>query len=340
MSTLAAAFEAWLPRIEAEMIDVVEHSFAPSPADLRAMLLYHLGFADEHGAPARIASGKRIRPLLLLLGAQAVGGVADHVLPAAAAVELLHNFSLIHDDIEDGDELRRGRPTLWKRWGVPLAINAGDTMFAMAHLALLRCAAHGVSPMLITRAMELFGRTNVHLTVGQHLDIGFERRSDVSADEYRTMIAGKTGALTRACVEIGAVLGGGSDAHTAALAEFGRCLGLSFQLQDDVLGIWGDPLKTGKAGSDLIHRKKTLPTLIAAERDPYVRDHYLRAASVSEADAEILRQRIADAGGRADTEAAAAAAYRDGIAALRTLPPSTAVALLEDLAHSLLARSA
>ena len=339
MNTLADQFEYWLPRIEAEMIDVVENCFGTLPAELQTMLLYHLGFAYVQGAPARIASGKRVRPILLLLGCQAVGGDPERVLPAAAAVELLHNFSLIHDDIEDGDELRRGRPTLWKSWGVPLAINSGDTMFAMAHLALLRCMANGIDAARVVRAMEIFGRTNVHLTAGQHLDIGFEKRSDVAAAEYLVMIEGKTAALTRGSLEIGAVLGGGSDAQIIALGEFGRCLGLSFQLQDDVLGIWGDPGKTGKAGSDLVHRKKTLPTLFAAERDEFVRHNYLHATHVSEAQADVLRERITTAGGRAHTEEEAEKAYRTGQRALTAAELSPAAALLEALAHSLLGRN-
>ena len=336
---LAAQFETWLPRIETEMIDVVETCFSPMPAELRTMLLYHLGFADAQGAPARISAGKRIRPMLVLLGCQAAGGDPMHALPAAAAVELMHNFSLIHDDIEDGDELRRGRPTLWKVWGIAQAINSGDAMFAMSHLALLRCSLRGVDPVRVVRAMGVFGCTNVHLTAGQHLDIGFETRSDVSGAEYGIMIEGKTAALIRASLEIGAILGGGNDAQIAALGEFGRCLGLSFQLQDDVLGIWGDPQQTGKAGSDLIHRKKTLPTIFAAEQDPIVRDEYMRALSVSEADAAILRERITIAGGRAHTEAAAEAAYRNGQNALNAAGSSPAVALLEELARSLLGRS-
>jgi geranylgeranyl diphosphate synthase type I len=321
------------------MLDVVEHSFDSLPDELRVMLLYHLGFADAQGAPARISAGKRIRPILLLLGSQAVGGDPVQVLPAAAAVELLHNFSLIHDDIEDGDELRRGRPTLWKAWGIPLAINAGDTMFAMAHLALLRCADRGVDAARVVRATAIFGRTNVHLTAGQHLDIGFERRSDVTAAEYTVMIEGKTAALTRASLEIGAVLGGGDAAQVQALGEFGRCLGVSFQLQDDVLGIWGDPTRTGKAGSDLVHRKKTLPALFAAERDEYVRDNYLRASHVTEDQAAALRERIDAAGGRAHTEERAAEAYRTGLSALRTISATPAAGLLEELARSLLGRS-
>jgi geranylgeranyl diphosphate synthase, type I len=339
--TLAATFETWLPRIEAEMLDVVNTCWTPQPATLNTMLLYHLGFADASGASARISAGKRVRPMLVLLGCQACGGTPEQALPAAAGVELLHNFSLIHDDIEDGDELRRGRPTLWKQWGVPQAINSGDTMFAMAHLALMRCAARGVAPDRVLRALQVFGETNVHLTVGQHLDIGFENRGEVSVADYMTMIAGKTGALIKAAVEIGAILGGGNEGQINALAEFGRCLGLSFQLQDDVLGIWGDPAKTGKAGSDLVHRKKTLPVIFAAERDPAVRARYFGAETVTETDAAELRERITAAGGRAHAEAAAEAAYARGMEALASLlPAGPAAQALDTLARSLLGRTA
>jgi geranylgeranyl diphosphate synthase type I len=156
-----------------------------------------------------------------------------------------------------------------------------------------------------------------------------------------TMIAGKTGALTRACCEIGAILGGGDAATVAALSEFGRDLGLSFQLQDDVLGIWGDPDKTGKADSDLAHRKKTLPVLYAAERDPRVRELYFDAADAPSTD-EIaeLRDRIEVAGGRTHTEHAAATAYANGMEALAGLPQTHSVALLDTLAKSLLGRVA
>ena len=142
--TLPEFFDTWRPRIEAEMIDTVNTCWTPQPAWFNTMLRYHLGFADAAGAPAQVSAGKRIRPILVLLAARACGAEPASVLPAAAAVELLHNFSLIHDDIEDGDALRRGRPTVWAQWNIPQAINAGDAMFAMAHLALLRCAQRGV----------------------------------------------------------------------------------------------------------------------------------------------------------------------------------------------------
>ena len=336
--TLPEFFAAWLPRIEAEMIDTVNTCWTPQPAWFNTMLLYHLGFADATGAPARVSAGKRIRPILVLLAAGACGADPASVLPAAASVELLHNFSLIHDDIEDGDALRRGRPTVWAQWNVPQAINAGDAMFAMAHLALLRCAERGVPADRVLRALTAFDRCNVHLTVGQHLDMGFETRADVSADNYIEMISGKTGALVAACCEIGALLGGGGDPLVSALGDYGRGLGRAFQLQDDILGIWGDPAKTGKAGSDLEHRKKTLPVLFAAERDPRVRAAVFGSAPPGDAGVARLRAQIERVGAREHTANAAAAAYGAGMEALESVPPCEAVTHLGDLARSLLER--
>ncbi len=336
--TLPEFFAAWLPRIEAEMIDTVNTCWMPQPAWFNTMLLYHLGFADAAGTPAHVSAGKRIRPILVLLAAQACGADPASVLPAAAAVELLHNFSLIHDDIEDGDALRRGRPTVWAQWNIPQAINAGDAMFAMAHLAFLRCAERGVPADRVLRAMTVFDRCNVHLTVGQHLDMGFESRNSVSAGDYIEMISGKTGALVAACCEIGALLGGGDDALVSALGDYGRGLGRAFQLQDDILGIWGDPGKTGKAGSDLGNRKKTLPALFAAERDPQVRAAIFGDAPLDSDDVARLRALIDQAGGRAHTADAAAVAYGAGMEALESVPPGEAVTHLGDLARSLLGR--
>jgi geranylgeranyl diphosphate synthase type I len=337
--TLTDTFAHWLPRIEAEMLDIVNAAWQPQPPALNTMLRYHLGFANADGSAARINAGKRIRPVLVLLSCAAVDGDPDLVLSAAAGVELLHNFSLIHDDIEDGDALRRGRPTLWKQWNIAQAINSGDTMFAMAYAGLQRCTAHGVPAERVLRALDAFTRTNIHLTVGQHLDLSFETRDSVTAAEYLEMIAGKTGALTRASCEIGAILGGGSAAQIAALGEFGASLGRSFQLQDDVLGIWGDPSKTGKADSDLVHRKKTLPVLYAAERDAHVRALYFSNAPLTPADITDLRTRIEVVGGRSHTEAAADTAYAKGLEALVDLPDNEAVGTLTALAQSLLGRA-
>jgi geranylgeranyl diphosphate synthase type I len=336
--SLSDLFRRFVPYIEEEMRAIINDG--PQPRQFNVMLNYHLGFADHHGAPAAAASGKRIRPMLTLLSCQACGGDWQMALPAAAAVELLHNFSLIHDDIEDRDELRRGRPTLWKVWGEAQAINAGDAMFAFAHLALLRSAERGAPVERVVRAMRAFDEMCIRLTIGQHLDLSFESRGDVTADEYMRMIEGKTAALTSAACEIGALIGGADDETVQAFAAFGRWLGVSFQLQDDVLGIWGDPAVTGKRDSDLAHGKKTLPVLYAAERDARLHERYLRAGRLTDADVQTVREMIEAAGGKAHAERAAEDAYAGALSALAsTSLDNPACRALRDLAHSLLGRT-
>jgi geranylgeranyl diphosphate synthase type I len=336
--SLNARFQQFLPHIETEMCDVI--NAGAQPAAFNTMLNYHLGFANADGTLAQVNAGKRIRPMLVLLCCEACGGDWEQALPAAAAVELLHNFSLIHDDIEDRDELRRGRPTLWRQWGDAQAINSGDAMFAMAHIALLRSRARGVPAERVVRAMLAFDEMCVSLTVGQHLDLSFEQRNDVSAAEYMQMIDGKTAALTAASCEIGAIIAGASDAQIAGLRDFGKWLGMSFQLQDDVLGIWGDPDKTGKQDSDLAHRKKTLPILFAAERDERIRARYFSDEALNAADLITMREMIEAAGGRAHTEQAAEGAYAHALEALEGAGgDATHMHSLRNLAQSLLGRS-
>lgn len=336
--SLSNAFQQFIPLVEAEMRAVV--NLGKQPELFNTMLNYHLGFANADGTAASVYSGKRIRPVLVLLSCKASGGDPMQAIPAATAVELLHNFSLIHDDIEDRDELRRGRPTLWKQWGEAQAINAGDAMFAQAHIALQRCVGRGVPSERVFRALQTFDAMCVHLTLGQHLDLSFEARTDVSAQEYMTMIEGKTAALTKACCEIGAIIAGAGDASVAAFGEFGRLLGLSFQLQDDVLGIWGDPSKTGKHDSDLAHGKKTLPILYAAERDPRLRARYFANTALTDDDLNAIKNMIEVAGGRTHAEQAAQSAYANGLEALESASDDNdARRALHALAESLLGRA-
>jgi geranylgeranyl diphosphate synthase type I len=218
-----------------------------------------MGWEGEGAGPD--AAGKRIRPLLVLLTAASAGGDWRCALPAAAAVELVHNFSLIHDDIEDNSPLRRGRPTLWKKWGVAQAVNAGDAMFTLAHLEILRLEEHVSTETTLLAARRLL-ETCLHLTQGQYLDLSYETRPDLSLEDYWPMIGGKTGALIAACTELGALAAGRDKQVQDQYRQFGRLLGLAFQAQDDLLGIWGDAALTGKsAESDLVSGKKSLPVL-------------------------------------------------------------------------------
>jgi geranylgeranyl diphosphate synthase type I len=230
------------------------------------MMRYHLGAAGPGGRPAAARAGKMLRPTLCLLSCEAVGGQRWRALPAAAAIELIHNFSLIHDDIEDVSHSRHGRDTVWRVWGEAQAINAGDGMFALAHLALHRLVEAGVAAPQVLGVAQLLDEASLALCEGQHLDLEFEERLDVTCDDYLAMVSGKTAALMGAAAAVGALIGGAAENAVGAFKEFGRRLGLAFQIQDDVLGIWGDAVETGKhAGDDIVARKKSFPVVYALE---------------------------------------------------------------------------
>lgn len=259
--TLSHFLGDWLPRIEDEMRRVLANDDDAVTAHY-GMMRYHLGWADAQLQPEVTPAGKRLRPIICLLACLETGGAPEDALPAAAAIELLHNFSLIHDDVEDGDEVRRHRPTVWKLWGVPQAINVGDGMFALAYAALQGIENEAIPTSTALTIFGLFTRMCQALTEGQHMDMSFETRTDVTVAEYMRMIRGKTGALIGASAAIGALIGGATSGQAQALHEFGEALGLAFQIQDDILGIWGDPAVTGKAaGNDILRRKKSLPLL-------------------------------------------------------------------------------
>jgi geranylgeranyl diphosphate synthase type I len=206
--------------------------------------------------------GKRLRPILLLLTCEAQGGDWRQALPAASAVELLHNFTLIHDDIEDHDRTRRGRDTLWVLWGEAQAINAGDALFTLAYRALLGSIEAGVPPERVLRMTHRYTETILRITEGQCMDLAFEADAAVDEGRYLQMIEGKTAALIALACELGGIVAGAPAARLTALGAFGRALGMAFQIQDDLLGLWGDPARTGKpVGADLLRHKKTLPIL-------------------------------------------------------------------------------
>ncbi len=250
-------------------IEAVLNAQAPSdPSDpFYGIIRYHLGLAGADLKPAVAHTGKGLRGALLLLVAQAFGGDELATAPLAAAVELLHSFSLVHDDIEDGSPTRHHRATVWSLWGAPVGINTGDGLHALAHLALYRSPLREEDPRALLDVARAFDRATLRLAEGQHRDMALQDAPDiahVSVDDYLRMIDGKTATLIGAAAAIGA-RAAGADARQAARAErFGHKLGLAFQMQDDILGIWGDERVTGKSTvSDITSRKKTLPLLLA-----------------------------------------------------------------------------
>ncbi len=245
---------------EAEILRVIAHVEDPHTQALYEMVRYHLGLDSD--APR----GKRLRPLLGLLAYESLTGDHRRALPGAAAVELGHNFSLVHDDIEDRDVERRHRATLWTVWGVPQAINAGDTLFTLSRMALHRLTDLGFSDAKVLALMRLYDETCLALCEGQFMDIWSAEHDDrLSVDFYFDMIGRKTAALIAASVQAGAMLASDDEAVVDAYRGFGWALGMAFQLNDDLLGIWGDEQSTGKEPSDLAKHKKTLPLIYALE---------------------------------------------------------------------------
>jgi geranylgeranyl diphosphate synthase type I len=236
-----------------------------SVGSLYDMMKYHLGWMDDRFSDCKAPRGKSLRSTMCLLACEAICGDFRRALPAAAAVELLHNFTLIHDDIEDGDEKRRHRDTLWKLWGVPQAINTGDAMDIVANLSLLELNG-SIKPKMMVDIMRLFNETVIELCEGQYLDMDFQNRDGVSVDEYIAMISGKTAALIEASTAIGAMVATEDREAIGRFRAFGRKIGVAFQVRDDILGIWGNPEYTGKsAKNDIRNKKKTLPVLYALE---------------------------------------------------------------------------
>jgi geranylgeranyl diphosphate synthase, type I len=220
---------------------------------------YHFGWINAEGSPVDGDGGKAVRPALALMSAEAAGAAAEVGIPGAVAVELVHNFSLLHDDLMDGDEQRRHRDTVWKVHGPAQAILVGDALFALANEVLLELGT--VEAGRATRRLTTASRK---LIDGQAQDISFEHRERVTVEECLEMEGNKTGALLACAVSIGAVLGGADDHMADTLEAYGHHLGLAFQAIDDLLGIWGDPEATGKqTWSDLRQRKKSLPVVAA-----------------------------------------------------------------------------
>jgi geranylgeranyl diphosphate synthase, type I len=300
------------------------------PPAMRRITGYHFGWYDEEGRPSAADGGKALRPALALLAAQAVGAQPATALPAAVAVELVHNFSLLHDDVMDSDATRRHRPTAWAVFGVSAAILAGDALLALAY-EVLAASGHPAA----TGTMRALSAAVQDLVNGQNSDTSFEQRADVGLAECLRMASEKTGALLGRSCELGAAFGGADAERVGHLRAFGEQLGLAFQLVDDLLGIWGDTQVTGKpVHSDLRNRKKSLPVVAALASGTtagadlaalYHRDQPLSAGELAYA-ANLVER----AGGRDWSQAKADELLTDALRHLDSARP-------EDRAHAELA---
>ncbi|CAN5402594.1 polyprenyl synthetase family protein [soil metagenome] len=268
-TSLADATSSFDAILESAMKAALSALDGPAPI-LPGMANYHLGFADAEFNPATLTAaqrGKRLRPGIAMLACGAAGGDPKSAAPLAAAIELLHNFTLVHDDIQDQSPSRRHRPTVWTLWGVGQAINAGDAIFAAAHRALYRLRDEGVDADLVINLAENFDTMTIQIVQGQSLDLGFEGRSDITPDDYLKMIELKTAVIVRFAAWAGAMLAGAGDERAELFGAFGLALGVGFQVRDDLLGIWGTSDVTGKAAADDIRRRKqSLPILILRNR--------------------------------------------------------------------------
>ncbi len=309
------------------------------PPLLYGMLRYHLGWLNRSFEPAQVDGGKHIRPLILLLAVQAQGEQWEQAVGAAAAIELLHNFTLIHDDIEDRDVIRRGRETVWSLWGVAQALNAGDALFALSYRGLIELVAHGIPADRVVRATSRFTETVVYITEGQCRDLEFETRPATNEPEYLEMVRGKTAALLGLSAELGGIIAGTSQDRCDALREFGEALGIAFQMYDDILGLWGDPAKTGKpVGSDLLKGKKSMPILYGLRVSESLQ-HLLTASESSERRVAEALSELERVGSRDYTEERAAHYHGQALDALeRTGGIGPAQEALRGLAERLLGR--
>jgi geranylgeranyl diphosphate synthase type I len=277
---------------------VIQERLERLSPELRRVAAYHFGFTDADGRRSAVDGGKAIRPTLALLSAEAAGVAIEVGIPGAVAVELVHNFSLLHDDVMDQDRERRHRETAWALFGVGQAIVAGDALLALAHRVLLE----DPTPERVGADASLTEAT-ARMIQGQSQDLAFESRAGVSLEECVEMCANKTGALLAAAASIGAILAGAPERAVRGLAAFGLHLGQAFQAIDDVLGIWGRPDVTGKpAANDLRQHKKTLPVVAAiATRSPQGArlEALLAKGNIGESEVAEAVGLIETAGGRA-----------------------------------------
>ena len=282
-----ALLQRYRDELEAELIS----SVGDSPLPLYSMMRYHMGWENSSGQREGHGAGKRLRGLLCLFVCEAVGGEYHKALPAAAAVELVHNFSLVHDDIQDNSPLRRHRPTVWSLWKRSQAINVGDGLYTLGSLTFLRLTQQGIEQSRILRGICLLDEACLGLCDGQYLDVSFQDCWDVGVDSYLQMVEKKTGALMGCAMEIGALLGTHDETTISKFGQCGRKLGQAYQIKDDELDFWGESA-TGKTASlDIKNRRKSLPIAYFLDKaDPQAREELIRIYQGEEiGDEEIQR---------------------------------------------------
>lgn len=290
MTKLSDFFNLTIPILESEMHRIITESIDPKADLLREIFIYHLGM--DQGIEVR---GKRVRPMLVFLICHAFQGEWQKAVSAAAAVEFLHNFSLIHDDIEDHSDKRHGRQTVWAKWGAAQAINAGDGMFTLVFKAIQQMQGQGTGELTL-KAFHLITDTCLKLVEGQIMDVAFETQKNISVSDYYRMIDGKTAALLACCVQLGGLVADVGMQKMKLLKKFGMQLGRSFQIQDDILGIWGDTKETGKpVADDLIEHKHTLPVIYGLKMSPRFKKRWMQK-EISLVEIPVLSQQLMEDG--------------------------------------------
>jgi geranylgeranyl diphosphate synthase, type I len=317
------------PAIENNLQCSLDIFMPENSPNLNAMVRYHMGWEGE--SSGLVAQGKRIRSVLFLLANCAAGGNWLEVLPIASSLEYLHNFSLIHDDIQDKSETRRGRATIWAKWGIAQAINTGDYMFTLAHCCVNQLK-DTVGHSTILRVLELMDNACIQLTLGQHLDLWYENKANLSISQYWQMIEGKTAALLGCAAELGSLISDTSPECQKLYWKFGYKLGMAFQVVDDWLGIWGNEQLTGKSiESDLTSGKKTLPILYAIENSERFRQRW-QNSPISREETPLIARWMEEDGAQRYTEEIAQQLTHEAIQALEKANPThlgAKLALLE-----------
>lgn len=333
-----ALIDSMFTAIDRELRSYVDTAMADAPVAFKEIFNYQLGWVGEQNG--KQLCGKRTRPLLLLLVCNALGGDWIKAIPAAISVELLHNYTLIHDDIEDRSLTRRGRECIWVKWGEAQAINTGDAMCALACSACCDLR-DDFSESTAFSAIALLNRTNFKLTNGQYLDMAFEHAEDVTLDAYWKMVQGKTGELISACFELGGLLAGYPVCDLIKIKNLGMKIGVAFQVQDDWLGIWGNQTKIGKSTqSDLRDRKKTYPILMAIKQLSEFRDYWVNHNPFIDRDIERLLEILDHSNIKAITMQQSDCLYDDVLSELSGLfPHKRKLKPLQETIEGLLKRS-